>query len=274
LIKKIMKAQIVSILMLLTILSLTLPAYAQPPEIPQEFRGNVIVNGTPPPQGTTILVRSGSIQIAATTTDAQGRYGYSSPLLVSTTNGSLLEFSVNGIKAKETATSKSGEMTTLNLTVSSSAPPSQQPAIPPESTLPSTPPSTGFAISNLNINQSSVKPGEPVTVTAEVKNSSGSESSYKIVLQVNNATEIEQTVTLGHNRSQKLTYTISKEKVGKYTVAIGSQSNSFSVNPPDVSWISTITNQPWWLYAVIGIGVILVILIGILIISRRNASYF
>jgi hypothetical protein len=271
-INKVVKTQIAPIFILLTLLSLSLPVYAQPPEIPQEFRGNIIVNGTPPPQGTTILVRIGSTQIAATTTDAQGRYGYASPLLVSTTNGSLLEFFVNGIKAKETATSKSGEITTLNLTVSSSSPPPQQ---QPSATPPSTSSSAAnFIVSNLNISQSSVKPGEPVTVTADVKNSGDSEGTYKVLLQVNNTTEIEQTVTLSPGRTQKLTYAISKDKVGKYTVAVDSQSNSFSVNPPEVSWISAITNQPWWLYTIVGIGVLLVLLVVILVISRRNSSYF
>jgi hypothetical protein len=264
---------IIALLLLLLILVPFMSVSAQTPEIPQEFRGNVTVDGSPAPQGTTIVVRIGTTQIASTITDTQSRYGCSSPLLVSTINGSFLEFYVNGIKAKETALARSGEITTLYLTVNSISPsPSQQPSATPSGF--STSPAASSIISNLTITPSSVKVGEVVTITADMANSGTAEGTYKVVLQINNSTEIEQTVTLSPGRMQKLIYSVIREKIGTYNVVIDSQTGSFSVNSAEASWLSIVLNQPWWLYVIIGIGILLALLAILLMISRRNTSYF
>lgn len=280
---KIAKVQLLLFLILTMTLSLALPAYAQPLGIPQEFRGNITVNGSPPPQGSTVSVRTSGNQVATTTTDAQGRYGYSSPLVVTVSTDALLEFYVNGVKAQETAKYDPGKVTTLNLTVVSvsASPP---PASPPAQTLPPAqpplpPPSTAsFAVSNLNVSPSSVKTDEAVTVTADVKNSGGSAGTYKIVLKVNGNNEVEQTITLSAGKTQKLVFNLSKPQAGEYSITIDSQSAKFKVSADEASWISwlikKVTNLPWWMYVVIGIGGLLVILVIILIIRRRNAYYY
>ncbi len=254
-----------------SILSLTSPIKAESPR-PQEFRGNIIVDGNPTPPGSIVIVRTGGIQIASVITDAKGRYGFNSPLLVSASSGALLEFYVNGAKARETATCKSGEVTLLNLNIepgSGTSIPNQAIQQPAVSAL-----SGNYTILNLNISPSSVNPGEPVTITAEIKNNSSGTGNFKVTVMVNGITEIEQSISLGTGKTQKLIYTMSKETPGNYNVMINDRNGIFSVVSPSPSWFGWLTSMQWWVYAIAGIFLVLIILIVILVISRRNASYF
>jgi hypothetical protein len=265
------KILLLPILLLGLLFNLPLPLNAESPR-PQEFRGSVIVNGNPTPQSSTVTVRTGGIQIASVATDAKGRYGFSSPLLVSASSGALLEFYVNGAKARETANCKSGEITLLNLTVDPGS-------VDQNSTLSGTQPaiasSTGnYTISNLSVSPTAVKPGELVTITAYITNSSGSASNYKVTVAVNGVNEIEQALSLGPGKTQKVMYTISKENAGTYDVAVNNQNGSFSVATSGTSWFAWLTGGPWWMYTIAGIGILFVILIIILLISRRNSGYF
>jgi hypothetical protein len=265
---KALMVPVITVVMMATMLNLASSLYAQSPTTPQEFKGNVTVNGSPPPPASTVSVRAGGTQIAFTATDSQGRYGYSSPLLVSIAAGTLLEFYVNGVKAQQTATFKPGELTVLNLAVAPESTPtspssvSQPPAV--------TSSIANFIVSNLGVSPSSVKYGEIVTVTAEVRNGGG-EGAYTVILKVNDVAEIEQAVTLSSGRTQKLIYTISKEKPGDYRVTINDQSAKFTVTLPETFWL---TGQPWWIYVIGGIVLLLIILFIVLIISRRNAYYY
>ncbi len=265
------KIFLLPIVLLGLLLNLALPINAESPR-PQEFRGSVIVNGNPTPQGSMVTVRTGGIQIASVTTDAKGRYGFNSPLLVSALSGTLLEFYVNGAKTRETATCKSGEITLLNLTIDPGA-------VDQNFTMPDThaaiAPSTGnYTISNLSISPTSVKSGELVTITADITNSSGTTGNYKVTVVVNGVNEIEQALSLGPGKTQKLIYTLTKENAGTYDVAINDRNGSFSVTLSGTSWFASLTRGPWWVYTIAGIGILLVILVVILLISRRNSSYF
>jgi hypothetical protein len=253
------------------LLSLPSGVIAESPR-PQEFRGNVTVNGTPSPPGSVVTVRTGGIQIASVATDSKGRYGFNPPLLVSASSGAPLEFYINGVKAKETTNCKSGEMTLLNLTL---APDSPIPTSDLSITIPVITASTGnYTITSLNISSSSIKPGEPVTITAEIKNNTVNAGNFKVTVSVNGIPEIEQSISLGAGKTQKLIYTLSRENPGNYTISIGSRNGSFSVTGSNTSGPGWFTGTEWWMYTIAGIAVILVILVIILVISRRNSSYF
>jgi hypothetical protein len=253
------------------LLSLPTPICGESPR-PQEFRGNVIVNGTPSPPGSLVTVRTGGIQIASVATDSRGRYGFNSPLLVSANSGALLEFYINGVKAKEIANCKSGEMTLLNLTVDPDSPMPVSNLPDPDSATVASP--EKYSITDFKISPLSVKPGELVTITAQVLNSDKSAGTFKVIVLVNNLPEIEQSISLGTGKTQKLIYTLSRENPGIYTVSISDRNGSFTVtgsNSPGLEWFGGLE---WWIYAITGIAVILVILVIILVISRRNSSYF
>lgn len=272
---KLAKVRVLLFLILTMTMVTALPAHAQSPGIPQEFRGNITFNGKPPPAGSTVSVRTGGAAIATTTTDAQGRYGYSSPLVVTASTDTLLEFYVNGVKAQETAKYDPGKVTTLNLTVASGSPltppPPASPTPSPAQSPSSSPSTASFVVSNLNVSPSSAKTDEAVTVTADIKNNGSSADTYKVVLKVNGNTEVEQTVTLSAGKTQQLVFNLSKPQAGEYSITIDSQSTKFKVSTAEVLWL---TGQPWWMYAVIGIGGLVVILVIILVIRRRNAYYY
>lgn len=109
------------------------PVYAQPPPIPHQFYGDVTIDGDPAPQGTTVSVYINGTEVASTTTDASGRYGYTPLVKVSGDNGATVQFYVAGATAQETCALSSGSVTRLDLSASqgSTPPPGPTPPGPP-----------------------------------------------------------------------------------------------------------------------------------------------
>jgi len=109
-------------LILLTLSLILVPVQAvlaeAPPGIPQQFSGTVKNNGALVGAGYTVLAKTGSTELASTTTDASGRYGSSELFYFSADQGAIIDFYVNGVKAQQTATFSSGAVTALDLTVS------------------------------------------------------------------------------------------------------------------------------------------------------------
>ncbi len=95
------------------------------PSQPHRFYGTVTVNGAPASDGTTVSARIYGIGVASTTT-ADGRYGYSPVFYIADPNsvraGSTIEFFVDDVSTGQTATFVNGKSTSLNLTVTITAP--------------------------------------------------------------------------------------------------------------------------------------------------------
>lgn len=296
---KIIKLQLILVLLLTIMLSLAAPALAQPPTtalpaMPEQFWGSVTVNGSPVAQGTVVAIKVGGTQVAQVTTDSQGRYGYGTPLMVSGAPNAAVEFYVNGTKAAQTTTFSSGKTNAFNLTVGSGsttpptpttpttpAPTPPAPTTPAPTTPAPTPPATtppaaapssaaSFTTSNVSVSPAAVKPGEKVTVAVDVKNTGTAEGSYKVVLLVNGTAEAEQTVTLGAGKTQRVTFTTTRQNVGSYSAAIDGKISDFKVSAGDTSPAT----MPIWVYAAIGAGALLVVFLIILIIRRRSADYY
>jgi subtilase family serine protease len=89
-----------------------------------------------------------------------------------------------------------------------------------------------FAVSDLSVAPSEVKLTEQVTISAVVTNTRGSEGSYTVVLQINGAEEARKEVTLGAGKSETVTFIISKDTEGSYTVNIDGTAGQFVVVPP------------------------------------------
>ncbi|MBI4303658.1 MAG: hypothetical protein HY665_04915 [Chloroflexi bacterium] len=123
-----MKRTLVALLAAFCLVSIAaLPAYAAVPELPHAFFGTVTINGAPAPVGTRIEARgtgvlTGIVGNPVTTTQL-GLYGgvatFDPKLVVQGTivQGASLSFFVNGNAANETATWLSGQVTMINLTV-------------------------------------------------------------------------------------------------------------------------------------------------------------
>jgi hypothetical protein len=80
--------------------------------MPHQFYGNA-----PGTEGTTVSARIGDVEVASTTVDSLGRYGYAPTFKVPGTAGATVEFYVGGVLANETAIWQSGAITRLDPTL-------------------------------------------------------------------------------------------------------------------------------------------------------------
>jgi len=126
-----------------------------------------------------------------------------------------------------------------------------------------TPPPAEFTVTSLDLSSEQVKPGEPVTISAEVTNTGGSEGSYILNLTVNGEVEQTRTVTLAPEATRAVTFTITKEEPGSYSVSLDGETAEFVVLAP--SWLSL-----YWWTIVAGI-VIAGLLVYFLVFRKRRA---
>jgi len=98
------------------------------------------------------------------------------------------------------------------------------PPAPPAAPAPAT-----FSLSKLFVNPAEVKPNEPVTISVSVANIGGTEGNYDVVLKVNGIKEAEQSVTVAAGKSRDISFAITREQVGSYTVEADGLSGSFTV---------------------------------------------
>jgi len=97
------------------------------------------------------------------------------------------------------------------------------------------PTQAAFSVSNLRIEPSETKAGEKVTVSAEVKNTGGSEGSYTAELKVNGVTEDSQNLTIPSGASVGVTFSVSKDTPGVYQVTLGNLTAQFAVTETTAS---------------------------------------
>ena len=131
---------------LLTLALFTTPVYAQAiPALPHAFYGTVEINGSLAPVGTEVEVRGEGVQTGVgnnpIVTTVAGSYGSSNPLepkLIvqgDIADGAILTFYVNGVSTGQTVEWHSGEVTEIELTVTTEgAPPETTGAPPPGAT--------------------------------------------------------------------------------------------------------------------------------------------
>ena len=89
-----------------------------------------------------------------------------------------------------------------------------------------------FQIADLVISPAEVKPGEKVTITAEVTNAGGTDGSYTAKLRINDVTEATRKVTVAAGASQLLSFTVVKDAPDTYKVSWDELSGQFGVVKP------------------------------------------
>ncbi|GAH64196.1 unnamed protein product [marine sediment metagenome] len=82
---------------------------------------------------------------------------------------------------------------------------------------------------NLSIQPAEVEPGETVTIMASVTNNSNMEGTYHIVLKINGVKEAEKSVTVGADSSQDVSFSVTREEAGSYSVVLDELAGSFTV---------------------------------------------
>jgi hypothetical protein len=106
-------------------------------------------------------------------------------------------------------------------------------APPPTPTAPA-----AFSVSSLTVTPVEVEPGDTVTITVLVANTGGESGSYAVVLKIDGVKEAEETVTIAAGSSQTVTFSVTGEEAGSYTVAVDGLSGSFTVVAPPsrINW--------------------------------------
>lgn len=104
-----------------------------------------------------------------------------------------------------------------------------------------TPTAAAFSVSSLSIEPAEVKVGEEATVSADVKNTGGSEGDYTAELKVNGVTESSQNLTIPAGEDVSVTFSLSEDTPGVYTITLGSLTGQFVVTEAVVSAPRTVT---------------------------------
>jgi tetratricopeptide (TPR) repeat protein len=122
---------------------------------------------------------------------------------------------------------------------------------------------TAFAISDLTISSSKVKIGESVTITATVTNTSIATGTHTVSLKLDGEVVDTKGVTLASGASETVSFTVTKDVAGTYSVEIDGSSDSFRVTSE--------AGTNWGLIGGIIGGVIVVAIIVAVVLLRRRA---
>jgi len=102
-------------------------------------------------------------------------------------------------------------------------------------TPPAVPEPAAFTTSGLMVSPSEVNVGETVTITVSVANTGGTEGTYATILNINGVKEAEKSVTVDAGDSKIVTFSVTKQEPGSYSVAVDGLSASFTVVAPPVA---------------------------------------
>jgi hypothetical protein len=91
-----------------------------------------------------------------------------------------------------------------------------------------------FSLSSLSVQPTEVQPKEAVTITVSVANTGGTEGAYTVVLKINGVKEAEKSVTIAAGRSKMVSFSVTREEAGSYSVTVDGLSASFIVVAPPV----------------------------------------
>jgi len=91
-----------------------------------------------------------------------------------------------------------------------------------------------FTCSDLSISPGEVNIGETVTISLLVANTGDVSGSHAVTLKINGAKEAERSVSIAAGGSETVTFSVTKDDVGSYSVAVDGLSGSFTVVAPEL----------------------------------------
>ncbi len=121
-------------------------------------------------------------------------------------------------------------------------------------------------LSHLTITPARVLAGEEVTIGIVATNEGEEEGSYTVVLTIGGDFVDSQEISLAAGDSETVTFTVSKDAVGVYSVAVGRFVSTFAVDevtePLEISW--------GVIGAIVGGVVVLGIVVSLIMVRRRS----
>lgn len=121
-----------------------------------------------------------------------------------------------------------------------------------------------FTVSNLSITPAKVDMGEEVTISVLVTNTGDLSGSYQASLNIDGVAVATEEVTLAGGASERVTFTMTQDVAGTYSVTIDGQSGTF-----DVKLVLT-KMLDWQLIAIIA-GATAAVVVPLVIRRRRRA---
>jgi hypothetical protein len=87
-----------------------------------------------------------------------------------------------------------------------------------------------MAVQYLNITPQQTSASQPVTISTNVVNTGDQPGSLNVVLKINGKVEQTRLVSLGPHGTQPIKFTVTRAQPGTYTVDVGGQQDSFTIN--------------------------------------------
>lgn len=107
------------------------------------------------------------------------------------------------------------------------------------------PPPAAFQVSSLTISPTAVYSGETVIITTLVTNTGGQSASYPVILKINGEAKKAREVVLDAGASTEVSFSVSKEAAGTYSVDINGATGTFEVKPRPV--VPPAKPFNWWI---------------------------
>jgi hypothetical protein len=121
-----------------------------------------------------------------------------------------------------------------------------------------------ISVKSASLSATKVTQGTPVTVTADVANTGTSNGTANIKVYVNGQEESSQGVTVTSGSNTPLTFTVSRNEPGTYTVYVGGTSaGSFTVD-----WLADSN-----ILIISGAAILFAFAIGVIFVTRRKQAH-
>ncbi len=126
-----------------------------------------------------------------------------------------------------------------------------------------------YTVSNFSITPTQVAPGKVVAISVKVTNKDNSERTYTLSLLINGVLEKTREVTLAPQQSQTVTFQVTRDEPGSYSVALNGLNGKFIVVESGLSyWL----RQHWRIVATVAfLCLVFLIIFRRKIYKRRTA---
>ena len=107
------------------------------------------------------------------------------------------------------------------------------------------PASAEFEVSNLTFSPSEVEAGEPVIISAMVKNVGDLEGTYTVELKIDGEIQETKDVTLAGGATETVSFMVTRDASGTYTIGVNGLQRAITVSPAAIGriWFSIYNND-------------------------------